>query len=109
MADWEIWLVIGALLLATVFMRSAFWLFGHHIDLPKRMQEVLRYAPACALAAITVPDLLLRNGQVQVNWHNHPLLACIGAGLFYWVKRDMLLAILVGMALLTALRLGFSA
>jgi hypothetical protein len=44
--------------------RSSFWLVGHHITIPKRVQEMLRYAPACALAAIVAPDLMLAaNGQ----------------------------------------------
>ncbi|HEY5801438.1 MAG TPA: AzlD domain-containing protein, partial [Burkholderiaceae bacterium] len=51
MSSWEIWLVIGLLVLATALTRSAFWLVGHHINIPKRVQEALRYAPACALAA----------------------------------------------------------
>lgn len=105
MADWEIWLVIACLLLATMLMRCSFWLLGHHITLPKRMQEVLRYAPACALAAITVPDLLLRQGHLHLSVTNHPLLAGIGATLFFLLKRDMLLTIVFGMALFTSLRL----
>jgi branched-subunit amino acid transport protein len=104
MADWEIWLVIACLLLATIIMRCSFWLLGHHVTLPRRMQEVLRYAPACALAAITVPDLLLNKGQLYLSLGNHPLLAAIGATVFFLLKRDMLLTILVGMLLLTALR-----
>ncbi|MBI1834510.1 MAG: AzlD domain-containing protein, partial [Burkholderiales bacterium] len=49
MADLDVWLVIVLLTVATVIDRSAFWLIGHHINLPKRVQEALRYAPACAL------------------------------------------------------------
>ena len=104
MVDWEIWAIIACLLLATLIMRCSFWLLGHHVTLPKRMQEVLRYAPACALAAITVPDLLLNNGLLQVDFANHKLLAAMGATVFFLIKRDMLLTILVGMLLLTGLR-----
>ena len=59
MSDLEIWAVIAVLVVATAATRSSFWLVGHHITIPKRVQEVLRYAPACALAAIVAPDLLL--------------------------------------------------
>lgn len=105
MAEWEIWLVIPCLLLATLIMRCSFWLLGHHVELPKRVQEVMRYAPACALAAIIVPDLLLQKGALQINFSNHQLLACILASGFYLIRRDMLQTILVGMLLLTVLRL----
>jgi branched-subunit amino acid transport protein len=50
MSDWEIWATIGVLAIATAATRSSFWLVGHHITIPKRVQEMLRYAPACALA-----------------------------------------------------------
>jgi branched-subunit amino acid transport protein len=53
----DIWMVIFLLFLATFIARSSFWLAGNRIQLPKRVQEALRYAPACALAAIIVPDL----------------------------------------------------
>jgi hypothetical protein len=53
--SWEIWATIGVLAIATAATRSSFWLVGHHITIPKRVQEMLRYAPACALAAIIAP------------------------------------------------------
>jgi branched-subunit amino acid transport protein len=107
MHDWEIWVTIFALVLATVLTRSAFWMLGRHVVLPKRVQEALRYAPACALAAIIVPDLLFDSGALHLAWSNHKLLAAAGAVAFYLLKRDMLLTILVGMILFTALRLYF--
>ena len=75
MADWEIWVVIGVLALATAATRSSFWLIGQHITIPKRVQEMLRYAPACALAAIIFPDLLLApDGRprpgLNITWPN---------------------------------------
>src|SRR3954447_14813306 len=68
MVDWEIWAVIAVLILATAAARSAFWLIGHRVAIPKRVQEILRYAPACALAAIIGPDLLVApGGQLQLS------------------------------------------
>jgi branched-subunit amino acid transport protein len=105
MSDWEIWLTIACLVAATALTRSAFWMVGKHIQLPSRVQEALRYAPACALAAIVAPDLLLGDGHLHVDWTNHRLIAGVAAIAFYMVKRDMLLTILLGMLLLTGLRL----
>ncbi|BBB68122.1 membrane protein [Undibacterium sp. YM2] len=105
MSDWEIWLVIGLLTLATFIARSGFWLVGHHINLPRRVQEALRYAPACALAAIIVPDLLLTNGQVEVGLQNPRLLAGLLATAFFLVRKNMLQTIFFGMAVFTYIRL----
>jgi branched-subunit amino acid transport protein len=106
MADWEIWLTIGVLVLATAATRSAFWLVGHHITIPKRVQEMLRFAPACALAAIVAPDLLLDNaGTIHLAIGNAKLVAGLASIGFYLWRRNMLQTIIFGMLLFTALRL----
>ena len=105
MSDWEIWLVIGVLALATAAARSSFWLMGHHITIPNRVQEMLRYAPACALAAIVAPDLVLVEGQPLLDLSNIKLVAGIVATIFYLLRRNMLQTIVFGMLFYTALRL----
>ena len=105
MADWEIWVTIGVLLLATAATRSSFWLIGHHITIPRRVHEMLRYAPACALAAIIAPDLLLIDGHVQFALANLKLLAGVIAIVFYVLWRNMLQTIVFGMLVFTVLRL----
>jgi len=105
MSDWEIWLVIGVLALATAAARSSFWLVGHNITIPKRVQEMLRYAPACALAAIVAPDLVLVEGQPLLDLSNIKLVAGIVATIFYLLRRNMLQTIVFGMLFYTALRL----
>ncbi|MET3134835.1 branched-subunit amino acid transport protein [Oxalobacteraceae bacterium GrIS 1.11] len=105
MADWEIWATIAVLVLATAATRSSFWLLGHHITIPRRVNEMLRFAPACALAAIIAPDLLLNDGQVQLHWANVKLLAGLAAIAFYLIRRNMLQTIIFGMVFFTALRL----
>ena len=106
MSNIEMWAVIAALVVATAATRSSFWLVGHHITIPKRVQEVLRYAPACALAAIVAPDLLLGgSGELQLAVSNPKLLAGVAAILFYLLRRNMLQTIVFGMLVFTALRL----
>jgi branched-subunit amino acid transport protein len=105
-SDWEIWAVIAVLVLATAATRSAFWLVGHHITIPKRVQEILRYAPACALAAIVGPDLFLgAGGDVQLTLSNPKLVAGMAALGFYLLRRNMLQTIVFGMLAFTALRI----
>lgn len=108
MSDLEVWLVIIFLTIATVIDRSAFWVVGHHINLPKRVQEALRYAPACALAAIIVPDLFVNADQIDISISNPKLIAGILATLFFLWRRNMLMTIVLGMAVFTAARLWFS-
>ena len=107
MADWEIWVVILVLGLATACTRSAFWLIGHRVTIPPRVQEMLRYAPACALAAIIGPDLVLgQQGELQLGLGNPKLLAGIGALAYYLWRRHMLQTIVFGMLVLTLLRVA---
>lgn len=105
MSDLEIWATIAVLVVATAATRSSFWLVGHHITIPKRVHEMLRYAPGCALAAIVAPDLLLAStGELQLGMSNPKLLAGIAAIAFYVVRRNMLQTIVFGMLMFTALR-----
>lgn len=106
MSDLEIWLTILALACATAITRSSFWVVGEHVSIPPRVQEMLRYAPSCALAAIIGPDLLVdAQGAVELSLHNYKLLAGAAATVYYLARRSMLETILFGMACLTALRL----
>ena len=106
MADWEIWVTIAALVLATALTRSSFWLIGHHITSPPRVQQMLRYAPACALAAIIAPDLLMgQHNEVQLSLINPKLLAAVAATAYYLLRRSMIETIILGMAVFTALRI----
>ncbi|CAH0241674.1 hypothetical protein SRABI118_02732 [Massilia sp. Bi118] len=105
MADWEIWVVILVLGVATACTRSTFWLVGHKVTIPPRVQEMLRYAPACALAAIVFPDMVLGpQGELQLALSNPKLIAGIAALLFYLWRRAMLQTIIFGMLVLTLLR-----
>ena len=105
MSDLEIWIVIGALVLATATARSSLWLIGPHINISKRAQDILRYAPACALAASIGPDLVLSpSGAVVLDLSNIKLLSGIAATIYYLLRRNMLETIIFGMACFTALR-----
>jgi len=62
MSNTEIWLTIIGLTLLTVVMRNVFLVLGHRVTLPPRVQHALRYAPACALVAVILPELVLQPG-----------------------------------------------
>lgn len=105
MSDFDTWLVIIALALATALTRSTFWLVGHKVTIPPRVQDMLRYAPSCALAAIVAPDLLLDGGTLQLELANVKLVAGVAAIAWFAWRRRMLETIVFGMLFFTALRL----
>ena len=108
MSSADVWLTIALLALATIVTRSSFFVLAS-TRLPPRLQQALRYAPAAALAAIVIPDLLLNGGAGasadHIDWLNPRLLAGVGATLFFLATRHMLGTIVAGMILFTVLRL----
>ena len=69
------------------------------------MQRALRYAPAAALVAVVVPDLLTTPNGLSIAFSNHALYASLfGLARFLW-RRGMLGTIVVGMIVFTVLRL----
>lgn len=105
MTDFEIWLTILLLALATVLTRSFFFMFGGADRLPPKVQHALRYAPAVAMGAILLPDLVMTGAAVDISLWNPRLLAGAGAAVFFLATRHLLGTIAVGMVLFTALRL----
>jgi branched-subunit amino acid transport protein len=105
MADWEIWTIICALAISTALTRSGFALVGHRVNIPLRVQQMLRFAPACALAAIVVPDIVLgTGGKVELGLANPKLVAGVLSLGFYLLRRNMLQTIGLGMLVFTLLR-----
>ena len=105
MSALEIWLVIIGMTVVTVLTRSLFLAMGNRMTLPTRLQHALRFAPAAALIAIVLPDLLWNHGHFDASWTNPRLMAGIVATAFYVVTRRMLGMVVVGMAVFTVLRL----
>ena len=107
MNDFDTWITIILLTVSTILTRSSFFLLGNAIKLPPALQHALRYAPAAALAAIVVPDLVLSGGAATVSLLNPKLLAGVGASLFFVATGRLLGTIVVGMGLFTLMRLMF--
>ena len=105
MSDLDIWLSVAGLTLATVVARAGMLWWPMRNGLSPRLERALRYAPACALAAIVVPDVVLGHADPAYPWANPRLLAALLAAVVFWHTRSMLWTIVSGMAALTALRL----
>ena len=106
MSTTDIWLTLIGMGIVTILTRAFFLIGGERIVLPSRVQRALRYAPAAALSAIILPDLLMGQNHVDFSLHNHKLMAGIAAALFFLYKRNMPGMIAVGMLVYTALRLS---
>ncbi|MGA7813471.1 AzlD domain-containing protein [Caballeronia sp.] len=101
----HVWLAILGMGLITAITRALFLIGGERMILPERIQRALRYAPAAALVAVVVPDLLMTPQGFSVGFSNHALYASLcGLGWFLW-RRSMIGTIVVGMLAFTALRL----
>jgi len=96
----NIWLIMLAGGLITFGMRfSLIYLFGK-FEISETLRRALHYVPPAVLSAIIFPELLIRNGTLDISLGNTRLLAGLVAILTAWFSRSTLLTILVGMAAL---------
>lgn len=100
--DASLWLIFILIALATTLPRASFIVLGNRVALPSVLQRALRYAPAAALAAIVVPDVLVVGGTVEV--FNPKLAAAIAAVAAALAWRNPWLPFTAGMAVLLGLR-----
>lgn len=99
-------IAIALLLLASLITRCVAFYFSDRLRLAPLVQHCLRYAPAAAMAAIVLPDLVLAPGGLPyLSWHNPKFLAGLVAILCFLATRHMFLTIAVGRGLFTILRL----
>ncbi len=107
MTSLEIWLAIIGMTVVTAFTRAGFMIGGKRAVLPERVQRTLRYAPAAALAAVVLPEVLTTPEGLSIAPSNGEFYATlVGLGWFLW-RRSMMGTIVVGMIVFTALRLIF--
>jgi branched-subunit amino acid transport protein len=104
----DVWLTILGLTVVTVLTRSFFLLFGERLDLPERLRRALGYAPAAALAAIILPEVLGAGsaGGLDLSPGNPKLVAAVAAAVLYAFTRSMLGMIALGMVVFTLVRLA---
>ena len=81
-----LWVAFALMAMTTVGTRGSFILLGEKGRLPPALQRALRYAPAAALSALVMPDLLLDGGEFT------PLNPKFAAGL-------VVLAVVIGLVL----------
>lgn len=100
-----LWLTLLAIGSTTIITRGSFILAGEKGRLPPALQRALRYAPAAALSALVMPDLLLDGAGFDP--FNPKLAAGLVVILVALRSRNPWLPFILGMATLLVLRKGF--
>lgn len=99
-----LWITFGLIAAATIGPRGSFILLGEGARLPAALQRALRYAPAAALAALIVPDLLVDAGHFAPV--NPKLVAGVVVVAAAVRSRNPWLPFIAGMGVLLVLRKG---
>jgi branched-subunit amino acid transport protein len=105
MSETALWITIAGLTAVSVLTRNVFLLLGHRVVLPERLQHALRYAPACALVALIVPEVVLPSGVLTLAPTSPRLAAAVVAVTVLLTTRRAVAAIGLGMAAYTLARL----
>lgn len=102
-----IWWVILAITAGTVVTRSGPHLLGSKLRIPSSFDAALRFAPACALAAIIAPDLVFSDDTLNLTLENPRLLAGAVAAVIFATSRSMIATIAGGMIVFWLLKAWF--
>ncbi len=104
MSPLHTWLALIGLALITLLTRNFFLVLGDRLRLPERVAHALRYAPACALAGLIIPEVLLAQGQFIEPFINPRLWGAAAALITMLVTRHMVSTMVMGMAVFTLVR-----
>ncbi|WP_242342648.1 AzlD domain-containing protein [Anaeromyxobacter terrae] len=90
--------------LVTFAIRLSFIALLGKVELPPIVTHALRFVPPAVLSAIVFPELLVREGALDLRPGNLRLVAGVVAALVAWRTRNVVLTIAVGMAALWTLQ-----
>jgi branched-subunit amino acid transport protein len=99
--------VIAGLAVVTVITRAFFLIFNRPWRLPQWLHQALPYAPIAALAAVLLPDMLLRHGEWVLTASDARWYAALAAAAVYFWRRNVLHCIVLGMAIYLPLHLAW--
>jgi len=102
---WTLLVIVG-LAIVTVVSRSFFLISSKPWQLPHWAQRGLQYAPIAALSAVVVPEIVMSQGELIGTWQDARLFAAAAGVAIYYVKRNVLMTILGGMAVYLPLHLA---
>ena len=99
-------IAIAGLAALTLLTRGFFLFTRREIPFPNWLREGLRYAPLAALAAVVLPEIVMRDGHLITTVLDARIYATLAAAAYFYWRRGILGTIVVGMAVLLPLRLG---
>lgn len=102
----EVLLIVGMTAVTFIPRYGVLALLGR-LEMPKPIFRALRYVPVTVLSAIIFPDLLLKDGNLNLALNNSFLVAGIIAMLVSWRTKNLLLTIVLGMVALWVWRVVF--
>jgi branched-subunit amino acid transport protein len=102
---WMIWSTIVLAGLVTYGIRLSFILLFANHDIPSWLSSGLRFVPPAVLSAIIFPELLIKDGSLELTLTNLRLIAGLAAILVAWKTKSVIITILVGMGLLWILQI----
>ena len=102
---WLGWILIAGMAAIAFLTRAIFIVPGTRFRLPPTAERVLRYAPAAALMAIIIPDLVMTRGALTISIANPRLVGGLAAFAIAAGSRNILLTIAGGMLAFTLVRI----
>ena len=97
----DVLLAIASLVLATYVTRAGMLLVGDRLSLSRHVEAALRFAPACALTALVLPEVLGPSGSLDLSLANARWPAALASATFLLWRNNMLGGIAIGMAVYT--------
>jgi len=107
MNDWPYYLgAVAGLTGVTVVTRASFFMLPARLRLPVQFERALRYAPACALAAVIAQGVLTAGGRPAIGLDNDRMWGLIATCAVATRTRQMLVLMAVGFSVFTILRVA---
>jgi branched-subunit amino acid transport protein len=98
-------LAILSIAASTVLTRAGVLLLDERLTLSRRVQAALRFAPACALTALILPEVLYPSGVLDLSLGNPRWLAALASALFLLWRQGIAGGIVIGMVVYAVIRL----
>jgi branched-subunit amino acid transport protein len=97
MSQLSLSLTIIGMGLVTFATRYSFIGLGERVYLPEGLRRGLSYVPASVLSAIVLPEIFVKQGQLNLALSNPYLISALAAIVAAWYTKHVLVTLAVGM------------
>lgn len=97
MSQLSLLLTIIGMGLITFVIRYSFIGLGERVYLPEGLRRGLSYVPASVLSAIVLPEIFVKQGQLNLALSNPYLISALAAIVAAWYTKHVLVTLAVGM------------